>query len=250
MYVRELGETSRRPVLLLHGQMLDGSVFDPLASELARTRQVLVPDLPGYGRTARLARWSFEAVRQAIEADLAARRIDSIDVLGYSLGAYHALAVALAERVQVNRLYLLGAMPGADAGVLATFAAYAAQLRAGTLDLADASLDLAVPEPWAAAHPAEIAAARSAIRRTPIESVAAELEVFPAMSDLRPRLGELECEVLLRVGSEDRNTPADWSRAMARSMPGARLEIAPGVGHLYLTQDREGTVASAVAFLR
>jgi pimeloyl-ACP methyl ester carboxylesterase len=229
--------------------MMGGEVWEPLVPALARTRRVLVPDLPGHGGTPLAGAWTFAGVREAIEAELLARGIGEVDVGGYSLGAYHALALALAERVRVGKLWLAGPVAGADADILAAFAAVAAPLRAGALDPAQFFLDLAAPPPWAAAHPAELAAVREAIARMPVATLAAELEAFRAMPDLRPRLAEVRAGTVLRAGTEDRNTPLAWAEAMARAIPGARLERVPGVGHLYLTQDRDGSVASALRAL-
>jgi pimeloyl-ACP methyl ester carboxylesterase len=55
---------------------------------------------------------------------------------------------------------------------------------------------------------------------------------------------------LVRVGDADQNVPLAMVKPIADAIPGARLEIVPGCGHLYLAQDAEGTVASVERFLR
>ncbi len=37
---------------------------------------------------------------------------------------------------------------------------------------------------------------------------------------------------MIVVGEEDVMTPVDLARAMASAIPGARLELVPGAGHL------------------
>jgi 3-oxoadipate enol-lactonase len=248
MHMRDTGDPSRRAVLLLHGQMFDGSLYDPLVPALEGARRVLVPDLPGYGRTPLLSPWTFEGVRAAMEAELIARGIADVDVAGYSLGGYHALALALAGPVRVRKLYLLGALAGADAELRAAFRGFAQGIRSGALDLPTVFEQMALPAAWARTHPGEVEAVRTALRHAPLSTLAAELEAAGDMPDLRPRLGEIRAETLVRVGSEEKNAPLPWVEEMVRAIPGARLEVAPGVGHLYLTQDREATVASAAAF--
>jgi pimeloyl-ACP methyl ester carboxylesterase len=249
MHMRDTGDPSRRAVLLLHGQMFDGSLYDPLVPALAGARRVLVPDLPGYGRTPLLLPWTIDGVRAAIEAELLARGVVDLDVAGYSLGGYHALALALAGRVRVGKLYLLGALAGVDADMLAAFQGYAQAVRAGTVDMAEAFAAMALPAAWTRTHAAEVDAIKAALRRVSAATLAAEFDAAAELRDLRPRLGDIRAETLVRTGSEEQNAPLALVEQMARAIPGARLEIAPGVGHLYLTQDREATVASAAAFL-
>src|SRR5690349_21064840 len=116
---REFGDPAAAPVLLIHGQMIDGAVWDPLVRRLSVKRRVLVPDLPGHGRTPLARPWTFEGVREALEAELLSRGARELDVGGYSLGAYHALALALAGHVHVRKLWLAGPVAGADPDVLA-----------------------------------------------------------------------------------------------------------------------------------
>jgi pimeloyl-ACP methyl ester carboxylesterase len=248
MYVRDSGDPAGRPVLLLHGQMLDGNFWNLAAAALAVRRRVLVPDLPGYGRSPPLVPWSFAGVRRAIERELAARGIDEVDVGGYSAGTHHALSLALSGAVRVPRLYLLGAIAGADPEVLEAFDGHARAARGGA-DVAAAFVALAAPAAWAAGHAAEVEEVRQAARRTPLATIAAELEATTRLPDLRQRLGDVRADVVVRCGTEDRNTPLAWSEAIARGLPRARLEIADGVGHLYLVQDRAATLASMVAHL-
>jgi pimeloyl-ACP methyl ester carboxylesterase len=249
VYFREIGQGSDVPLLLLHGQMVDGGVWDPLLARLGAARRLLVPDLPGYGRSPPLAPWSFSGVRSAIEQSLVDRGIPVVDVLAYSLGTYHALGLALEGRVGVRRLYLLGALPGADPEVQAAFRGYAMMVRQGA-ELARTFVELALPAAWRRSNLEACEAICAAASRASPATLAVEFDAIAELPDLRPRLGELTCEVCLRVGSEDRSTPPAWSEAMARAIPGARLEVVPGVGHLPLAQDLEGTAASVLAFLR
>lgn len=247
MFVREAGAPARLPVLLVHGHLLDGAFWDPAVPALARTRRVLVPDLPGYGRSPPLpAPWTMERVREELEAALAGRGVEEVDVAGYSAGTYLALALALAGRVRVRRLFLLGAMAGLGREDLAAFGRAAG---GGGADVVEAFVAHATPRAWAAAHARELAAVGEAGRRTSPETLAGELEAMSRLTDLRPRLAEVRAETVARCGTEDHNTPLAWSEAIARAVPGARLEVAPGVGHLYLVEDPAATVASLVAFL-
>lgn len=248
MYVREYGQQSAPAAVLLHGQMLDGSIFGALAARLAARFRVLVPDLPGYGRTPLLSPYSVAGVREAIEAELAARGVRRAFLVGYSYGGYHALALALGGRVQIDRLVLLASLGWADPPVRGAFRSYAQAVRDG-LQLGPAFAQLALPPGWAARHPDVAPRIAAAADRVARETYLAEFEAIAELQDLRPRLGGLRVPTLVRAGDLDRNIPIELGEALAAAIPGACLEVVPGCAHLLLEQDAERTEASIEAFL-
>jgi pimeloyl-ACP methyl ester carboxylesterase len=196
----------RSVVLLLHGQILDGRIFDALGARLARRWRVLVPDLPGHGRSPPLAPFSLEGVRVLLEHTLLQRRVRSVALVGYSLGGYHALALALAGRVPVERLALVGAVAGLDAPTRAGPAGFAHAVRAG-LDVGQVFAGVALPEAWAAAHPDVAAALVTRANEASRETLVTELDAMGELPDLRPKLGAIAVPTLVRVGALDRTSP-------------------------------------------
>ena len=80
-------------LLLLHGLGATGEVWDGLVAVLADRwpGTVLVPDLPGHGRSAPLPRYSFGSLAAAVAAGLPA---GPVAVLGHSLGGVLGLTLA------------------------------------------------------------------------------------------------------------------------------------------------------------
>lgn len=64
--------------------------------------------------------------------------------------------------------------------------------------------------------------------------------------DSRPGLAEIRTPTLVLVGSEDRLTPVADSEEIAAGIPGAKLTIIPGCGHL-ATLEAPDSVTSALA---
>lgn len=100
------------PLLLLHGLMTTGYSWRRVIRDLSARFTVLVPDLPGAGRTvgpegplppARVADWMV-ALLDALQLDRAA-------VIGNSMGGYLALWLALRAPTRVDRLLVVHA-PG------------------------------------------------------------------------------------------------------------------------------------------
>jgi pimeloyl-ACP methyl ester carboxylesterase len=87
------------------------------------------------------------------------------------------------------------------------------------------------------------------VNSAPEDVVAADLEMVATLGDLVPELHRVRAPSLIRVGDLDRNTPPAWSEEVARALPRARLEVIPGVGHMQLLQDFEGTATSVERFL-
>jgi pimeloyl-ACP methyl ester carboxylesterase len=70
------------------------------------------------------------------------------------------------------------------------------------------------------------------IRRAGAEQLIAQNRAVMARADNRPQLPHLSCPVLVACGEADQLTPPEHSREMAQQVPGARLEIVPGAGHM------------------
>ena len=86
LYVERRG--AGRPLLLVHG--LGGSVrsWDPIGPSLAASRELVLIDLPGHGRSPALAgRQTIVAFADAIEAFIGQQNLQGVDLVGSSIGA-------------------------------------------------------------------------------------------------------------------------------------------------------------------
>jgi pimeloyl-ACP methyl ester carboxylesterase len=96
------GMTSRRggtgrgaPVVLIHGFAEDGFVWDRQVQYLMKDHQLIIPDLPGSGKSSPLdAETSMEEFGDAIKKILDAENIDQAILIGHSMGGYISLAFA------------------------------------------------------------------------------------------------------------------------------------------------------------
>lgn len=110
VYWRALGRHPEDgpPLVCVHGAVIAGAYMLPLAARLARERRVLVPDLPGYGRSEHPARvLDVPALAEALVAWLDALALPRIALLGHSLGSQVAAHVAAAHPARVERLVLV-----------------------------------------------------------------------------------------------------------------------------------------------
>jgi pimeloyl-ACP methyl ester carboxylesterase len=71
-----------------------------------------------------------------------------------------------------------------------------------------------------------------------------------AQFDNRVHLKNIRRPTLVMVGEQDILTPPYLSRALAEGIPGAELEVLPGVGHMCVSEDTKGVVDRLVSFFR
>lgn len=219
-------------VLLLHGIGSSSASFRHQLAGLADAFSLWAWDAPGYaGSSDPEAPLSMDGFADAAAQALDALALREAHVVGVSWGGVIATRLALRHPARVRTLALIGSTPG----------------RWGTPvvdDLRRRSDDVA------RLGPAEFArgrAARVLAPGAPAELVA-EVERNMARS-IRPAgyraaaeslastqhhaaLARIVAPTLVIVGAQDRITGLPESRALAERIPGARLEVIEGGGHL------------------
>ncbi len=100
------------PVLLLHGYPQTGAMWHAVATELARERTVVVPDLRGYGSSVcHDEQMTFRAMAADQVAVMAALGFGAFDVVAHDRGARTAHRMALDHPGAVASLALLDILP-------------------------------------------------------------------------------------------------------------------------------------------
>lgn len=96
------------PLVMLHGGLGSGDMFEPILPALTKNRRVLTVDLQGNGRTADIDRpFSFEAMADDVAAFIERLELAPADVMGYSLGGGVAFQFAVRYPSLLRRLVLL-----------------------------------------------------------------------------------------------------------------------------------------------
>jgi len=125
---------SGRPLILLHGGLGSGEMFEPVVPQLAESHQVVTVDLQGHGRTADIDR-PLDAVLMA--GDIAALidhlKLAKTDVVGYSLGGGVAFHTAAKYPAKVRRLVMVSANIRPDA-IYAEMRAQQGQVNAAAVE--------------------------------------------------------------------------------------------------------------------
>ncbi len=215
--------------VLLHGWGMSAGVWSELHARLHR--DVCTPDLPGYRAANVLAPYTLDAVvdRLARDAD------ETVDVVGWSLGALIAMHWAAVRPRQVRRLVLLGATPRFVATDDWAHGVTPAMLRIFNAELKRAPDALmrrfCALQAQGEAEADERAAMLYALRGHASAQTLCDSLALLGGSDLRGELSTFAQPTLILHGQRDAIIPVDAARWMATRMPHPQLRIFDDCGH-------------------
>jgi 3-oxoadipate enol-lactonase len=227
LYFTERGSGS--PLLLVHGLMVTGEMFNPVIEHFAARHRVIVPDLRGHGRSRGLPP-PYTAAQLA--SDLARLLdhlgIDSTAVLGYSQGGAIAQQLVLDHPKRCDRLVLACTYAFNMAtprerleGHLAPLLIRVLSLRrfAKLISQATKQLDKERAD-WLSGL---IAGQDQKLMLTAWKETMA--------FDSRRRLAEIRCPTLVVAGSNDVGVPIHHAKMLHDGIPGSQLVIIDGADH-------------------
>jgi 3-oxoadipate enol-lactonase len=239
-------------VLFIHGYPLDHSIWDhPMGALEGWTR--IAPDLRGMGQSdSPDLGYSMATYAEDLLALLNTLGVERAVLCGHSMGGYIAFEIVRRARERVRGLVLMNTRAEADSpearrardaaaiqaregGAQAIAAAMLPRMLAPATLLHDPTLADRVQRMMAATPVAGILGAIGAMRDRP--------DSFSLLSGL----GGLP--TLILAGDSDQLIPRDRTQAMADALPGARLAIVPGVGHLAPMESPEPVTALLGEFL-
>lgn len=220
---------SGTPVVMLHGIGGAAELWRATAQGLPG-RRVLAWNQPGYGGAPLIEPLTFEALADALAAQL---EPPAVDLVGHSMGGMIAMEFARRHPSRLRRLVLYATTPafgGRDPGFARDFMA----ARLGPLDegasMAECATALAGGMCGPDADPAAEPAAVAAMARVPENTYRATLACLAGF-DMRAEIGAIAAPTLCLAGEHDRAAPARTMQRMAEAIPGATYAVMPG-GHL------------------
>jgi len=217
------------PLVLIHGGLWDGRLWDDQWEAFAARFRTVRPDLRGFGRSDPAER-EFNLTEDLV-AVLDEEGIRRAAVVGLSLGGYVALDVALARPDRVSGLVLVGAgVTGFDDWSEAiqrhreqTDAAVQGGDLAGAMEL-----DL---ELWCPLRSGDDDRQRRIARENPNAPLAEGLaDVFE--QDAIGRLGEIRVPTLVLVGDRDVSEMLRLADVLAMGIPAARKVVLEEADHI------------------
>lgn len=255
MHVVHDGPRKAPPLLLIHGSGASGGSWSPMVPALAGHHHVIRVDLPGCGQSPPAA--SYDVADQAgrVAALLDDLGLRQVATAGHSSGGYVATALAEQRPDLVGSLALISTGPSLDAllpqplilrvllgpplGPLLWSMRSDAWIRGGIRATTVRPVDI----------PDDLVAGVRGITYRAFRTVARRYTAYITERSVPERLGALEfpVPVLVLFGAADPR----WDPSSARqygTVPTARVELLPGVGHIPLLEAPEKASKLLLAF--
>jgi pimeloyl-ACP methyl ester carboxylesterase len=220
---------SGAPAVLVHGL---GSRAEDWANLMQQLKQagfhVYVIDLLGYGRSARPADASYSIPEEAqyVEEFLAQRGLQKVNLVGWSMGGWVAMRVALDQPARVARLVLCD-----SAGIRFEPSFTMFDFEPTTIPAVQHLYRMLMPQP--AALPDFLA--RDMVRKFKELNWVVDRSarsMFRGVDLLDGKLSDLQMPTLILWGKQDHLIPLATGVSMHQQIPQSVLEIYDGCGHL------------------
>jgi pimeloyl-ACP methyl ester carboxylesterase len=241
LYYEVHGDPSSEPLLLLEGMGGDIPGWGRHLNALARELRIISYDLRGNGRSDKPdERVTMKTFVDDTEGLLDHVRLRSAHVYGQSFGGMIAQELALAGSDRVRSLILAATHPG---------------VRHVVRPRSKAPKD----RPWLALYspafvrdqPERLAEHRRVARSNPQPSHAARRQ-WEAMQgfEVYDRLPNIRVPTLVLHGTDDLTVDPENARLLASRIPGARLALLEGAGHVYHWERPEEASRVVLEFVR
>lgn len=240
-YLSKLGGSDRLPVVLIHGAGGTHLNWPPEVRRLPNLRVYSV-DLPGHGKSGQRGLQSIQDYTTSLLTWLEAIGLHRAVFIGHSMGGAIALTMARyhAEHVLGLGLVASGARLRVDPRLLENVA------NSQTFPTAIAMLTAASFGPQANPRLVELAGKRfSETRPSVLQGDLIACDGFNLMESL----GAIRTPTLV-IGSENDNlTPLRDAQFLSDQIPGAKLKVVTGAGHMVMLEQPQAVAEILIQFL-
>lgn len=235
------------PMVLLHGIASNNRTWDPVIETLARTHEVIAPDLIGHGRSAKpMADYSIGGYAAVVRDLLLALEVDRFTLVGHSLGGGIAMQLLHMSPEMVARLVLVdsgglgrglgvalraASLPGSPL-FLRAVASTPAQRAGRTIDRVLRAGGVKLPTDLTAGFTGIASLAEPGARAAFLNTVRASTGLGGQRVSAVDRLYLLNgCPALTIWGDQDKIIPVSHAYEAQELVPEMVLAIVAGAGH-------------------
>jgi len=239
LFYRELG--NGHPTLLLHGFAEDSTVWDNQTGALSETCRLILPDLPGSGRSPATRSLSIEEMAKSIKDLLDHLKIDRCTLIGHSMGGYITLAFAALypERLNALGLFHSTAYPDTDEKRATRRKAIDFIRANGSAPFIRASIPNLFSAHTREHHPDLIEATITKYSGLAPASLIAWYEAMIARPDRTDVLRQFPRPVLFIIGRDDNVIPLQQSLEQCYFPSISHLHIVENAGHQAMLENPE-----------
>lgn len=244
---------SGQALVLLHGFPEDGGLWDDIVPELSSTCTVIVPDIPGAGKTVVGGNTvTMAAMAGAVSAILDHAAISRAVIVGHSMGGYVALAFAALYPGRLKGLSLVHSIATADSDEKKETRRKAiALLEKGGRD---AFVQGMIPQLFAASfrreNPEVISRQITRAKRLSAASMILLYEAMIARADHTVTLRDSQVPVQWIIGKEDALIPFSVAIEQSKLPSVSFISVYNDTGHMSMIEQPQTLTADLIEFTR
>ncbi|MFC4014270.1 alpha/beta fold hydrolase [Nonomuraea purpurea] len=248
IHVCQDGPRDAPALLLIHGSASSARSWDSLVPMLTKSHRVIRIDLLGHGRSAKPDDRSYATPDQARRAGAVLDRlgVEHAIVVGHSSGGVVATALAEQRPDLVTALVLINTGPSLDAFIAQDSAAIDPSQWPPTDEQIRQFASTGFSRPGYRLPQELLDEMRGMTYHTLTTTMRATSEYLMRQA-LPDRLTTLGKPLLVIFGEDDRRWRSS-SAAGYRAVPGAKVELLPGLGHTPILEDPPRTAVPLLAF--
>jgi pimeloyl-ACP methyl ester carboxylesterase len=234
--------------------------WDPAVLDgVAATRQVIIFDNRGVGRSGGMTPDSVDAMARDAAAFLDAKGLKQVDLLGFSLGGFVAQRLAVTRPALVRRLILAGTGPAGGEGISNVDAILTGAMQKATAEGRHPKSFLFFSPTSSSQRAGQEFLTRLAARKQDLDTPASNetiqaqvkaIALWGSPSNAKEiDLGAIQQPALVVNGNHDIKVPTSNSIALFEKLPNAQLCLYPDSGHGALFQHSPSFVDQVARFL-
>ena len=220
-HVESWGPASGEPLLLIPGLMCTADLYRDQIAALKSGRDVVVAD---HSRSDSMA---------GIAGGILSVAPPLFALAGLSMGGYVAFEILRQAPLRVTRLALLDTSARADLADQSERRRELVEIaRRRSARFVQKTLLPKLISPGSMTDITLVERIMAMADDTGVEAFARQQAAIISRLDSRPLLGGIRCPTLVVVGAEDELTPLNVAEEIRAGIPGSRLVVVPGAGHL------------------
>ncbi|WP_142846145.1 alpha/beta fold hydrolase [Telmatospirillum sp. J64-1] len=236
-------DPAKPAIVFVHGSGLDSSVWGLHTRWfVSHGFSVLALDLPGHGKSAGEPLPSIEAMADWVAAAISAAGAKEVVIVGHSMGALVALETAARHPAPVRGLGLVGAaaaipvhpdlIASAERNDPAAFAMINLWGHGAHAELGGSR----APGVWM------VGTAQRVLERNRPGVLAVDLKACDTYKIGLASAAKVECPAVLVLGERDKMTPLKAGRALAETLPKAKVTVLNGAGHMLMAEEPDAVL--------
>jgi pimeloyl-ACP methyl ester carboxylesterase len=234
-FYTETGDTSRLPVIFIHGFPFSSEMWGTQLEAAGRNYHAIAYDVRGHGKSSvGDGQYTVEGHVDDLLTLMDHLHVNAAVVVGLSMGGYIALRALEKSPDRFCAAVLCDTRSEADSNEakLKRYASITLVKQKGSESFAEGFLPLLFAEESFKRCPEAVAMIRRIISRTPPLSIAGTLLALAGRTDTTGALAQVRVPTLILTGELDTITPPSSAQALHERIPHSELFLVPQAAHM------------------